>query len=260
MYNNFKEKIIPSLKAKRKEIGIYKDIPINFSHKLSNEGYIDIREAGLSGVNHYFDSNNPPYYCSISGAIEGLFLRKSIILKLVKINKKLNDKGLELYFFDCYRPVKVQQFLYDIWLPIYLKKMHPNFSEEDLLKQRDLYSAKAPNSENEIDRKAPPPHTTGAAMDVTLRFKASKEQLFMGTIFDDTTKLVHTDYFESKKFKNSLSISEEEALKNRRILYHSMKEEGIENYPFEWWHYSWGDQMWAVLSKKNEAFYSNMNL
>ena len=82
----------------------------------------------------------------------------------------------------------------------------------------------------------------------------------MGSIFDDSTKLVQTDYFESIHSKRILTLSEEEALKNRRILFHAMKVEDIENYPFEWWHYSWGDQMWALLSKNSEAFYSNMKL
>ncbi len=260
MTSKLREKNIPVLKTQQTKIVDFRTVPINFNHKLSNEDYVDIREMELSGINHYFKSNNPPYYISIKGATEKLLLRKSIVLKLVKINKKLNKNGLELYFFDCYRPIKVQQFLYNIWLPQYLKKLHPNYSQDEISRELNFYSAKPPLSENDIDRNAPPPHTTGAAMDVTLRFKDTKEFLFMGTIFDESTTLVHTDYFELKRKKSLLTISEEEALKNRRILYHSMKEEGIENYPFEWWHFSWGDQMWAILSDNNEAFYSNLIL
>ena len=260
MSNKLRKKKIPSLKKQRIKIVDFRNVPINFSHKLTNEGYIDIRKAGLSGFNHYFSSNNPPYYISIEGATDKLLLRESLVSKLTRINNKLNNDGLELYFFDCYRPLKVQQFLYNTWLPKYLKKIHPDFSRDELLKELNFYSAKPPISENDIDRNGPPPHTTGATMDVTLRFKDSKEFLFMGSIFDDVTNLVHTDYFELKNPKKLLTLSEEEALKNRRILYHSMKEEGIENYPYEWWHYSWGDQMWAMLSGKKEAFYSNIIL
>lgn len=259
MANKYRKKIIPPLDNARGKIISFRNVPINFSSALTNEGYVDIKEAGLSGFNHYFKSMNPPYYTSIKGSTEKLLLRKSVVLKLIRINNKLNKDGLELYFFDCYRPVKVQQFLYNVWLPKYLKRIHPNYSEEKLLKELNLYTAKPPISENDIDRNSPSPHATGAAMDVTLRFKESKEQLFMGSIFDDTSKLVNTDYFEAKNLQH-LTLSDEEALKNRRILYHSMKEEGIENYPFEWWHYSWGDQMWAILSGEKEAFYSNMIL
>lgn len=258
MEHEFREKKIPSLKTKRNKIGVFRNFPINFSHDLANEGYIDFKEAGLSGDNHYFNLNNSPYYHSIDGAINKLFLRKSVVEKLININNRLEKKGLELYFYDCYRPIKVQQFLYNNWLPQYLKRVKPHFSDEELSKERDNYSAKPPISEDQIDRNSPPPHTTGGAMDVTLRFINTKNLLFMGTIYDDTTKFAHTDYFESRFSKRILTLSEEEALKNRRILFHSMKEEGIENYPFEWWHYSWGDQMWAMLSGNKEAFYSNL--
>jgi len=260
MINEFRERKIPVLRNKRSKIVNFRNVSINFSHKLTNEGYVDIRDAGLSGFNHYFNSNNPPYYTSIEGATDRLLLRESLVFKLIRINKKLNNSGIEIYFFDCYRPIKVQQFLYSVWLPEYLRKIHPNFSIDKLLKELDFYSAKPPITENDIDRNAPPPHATGAAMDVTLRFKDSKQQLFMGTIFDESTRLVHTDYFELRNSKKLLTLSEEEALKNRRILYHSMKEEEIENYPYEWWHYSWGDQMWAMLSDNKEAFYSNLIL
>lgn len=254
------EEAIPSLKLKRKKIVNFREIPINFSHPLTNEGYVDIRDEGLAGFNHYSNPNNPPYYQSIKGAIDELLLRESVVLKLKRINKNLGNSGLELYFFDCYRPVKVQQFLYDNWLPNYLKMMHPSFSNEEILRKRDFYTAKAPKSEKYINRNSPPPHSTGAAMDVTLRFKGSKNLLFMGTIYDDFTNKSRTDYYESIRSKRILNISEYEALKNRRILFNAMKGEGLENYPFEWWHYSWGDQMWALLTNNNEAIYSNLIL
>lgn len=34
-----------------------------------------------------------------------------------------------------------------------------------------------------------------------------------------------------------------------------MTEEGFVNYPAEWWHFSYGDKMWAAYSYKKYAFY-----
>jgi D-alanyl-D-alanine dipeptidase len=35
-----------------------------------------------------------------------------------------------------------------------------------------------------------------------------------------------------------------------------MVEEGFAGHPDEWWHFSWGDQMWAALTGAPHAFYS----
>ena len=34
-----------------------------------------------------------------------------------------------------------------------------------------------------------------------------------------------------------------------------MTEEGFAGHPDEWWHFSWGDQMWAALTGAGEAHY-----
>jgi len=75
----------------------------------------------------------------------------------------------------------------------------------------------------------------------------------MGSIFDDVTALAHTDHFEHKG--TVASYSDAEAQANRRVLYWTMTEEGFVNYPNEWWHFCWGDQMWAKISGVPAAHY-----
>lgn len=36
-----------------------------------------------------------------------------------------------------------------------------------------------------------------------------------------------------------------EALENRRLLFHRMTEAGFINYCTEWWHFAYGERMWA---------------
>ena len=77
----------------------------------------------------------------------------------------------------------------------------------------------------------------------------------MGTIFDDVTEASHTDACE-RAADAQLSFSDLEARANRRLLYWLMEEEGFCNNPTEWWHYSFGDQMWARLTGAEAAYYS----
>jgi D-alanyl-D-alanine dipeptidase len=34
-----------------------------------------------------------------------------------------------------------------------------------------------------------------------------------------------------------------------------MTEEGFAGHPEEWWHFSWGDQLWAALTNAPAAHY-----
>lgn len=260
MLSSLKNKAIPILDDSRKLIVEFKSIELDFENKLSKEVLVDIKEAGLSGNNYYYRNDNPPYHKKINGSIQKLLLRYSYVEKLVKVNRKLRKKGLELYFYDCYRPIEVQNYLYYKWYPRHLEKTFPNMTENQRLIKRDQIIAKGPSSIKDVDMKTPPPHSTGGSADVTLRLINSKEPLYMGSIFDDISTIVCTDYFEKIKGKNPFTFSEEEAQKNRRILYWVMKDEGIENYPFEWWHFCWGDQIWAKLSDNKKAYYSFINI
>jgi D-alanyl-D-alanine dipeptidase len=76
----------------------------------------------------------------------------------------------------------------------------------------------------------------------------------MGSIFDDATALAHRDQFE--RVDSTLpSFSDDEARANRRLLHWAMAEAGFAGHPDEWWHYSWGDQLWAALSDVPAAHY-----
>jgi D-alanyl-D-alanine dipeptidase len=56
-----------------------------------------------------------------------------------------------------------------------------------------------------------------------------------------------------------MSFSDEEARANRRLLHWVMAEEDFAGHPDEWWHFSWGDQMWAKLSGEMAAHYGEAN-
>jgi D-alanyl-D-alanine dipeptidase len=47
---------------------------------------------------------------------------------------------------------------------------------------------------------------------------------------------------------------------NRAILRKAMLNTGFYFYPGEWWHYSYGDQSWAVYIGKTPAIYGEKTL
>jgi D-alanyl-D-alanine dipeptidase len=154
---------------------------------------------------------------------------------------------------------KSRIFFHDLWVPNKLKSEHPDWTDEHILEETEKYWAKGAPSSKEVNPNSPPPHSTGAACDLTIQ-KTSGEHLFMGSIFDDVSQISNTDFFELESQKRTLTFSEIEALQNRRLLYHLMSEAGFANNPTEWWHYSWGDQMWAKITNKTSAYYSKLKV
>ncbi len=251
----FKDKKIPFIESIENKKENYRKFPINFENEFFKEDVFEIRKFGIAGDNFYFRKDNPPYFERIPNSIPDLFLRKTVIEKLQRVNERLSKLDLALYAFDCYRPIEVQNYFYDFWFPNYLKKVNPKLSGKELEKEVAKYWAKGAKSSSEVDLNSPSPHSTGGAIDLTIRRK-NGEHLFMGSIFDDVTAVSNTDFFEQKLAKTQLSFSDQEALQNRRFLYWLMAEEDFVNNPTEWWHFSYGDQMWAKISGKKSAIYS----
>ena len=252
----YKNKPIPVRSLPDKLFYSYKKRVIYNVDILSDEKLLDIRGCDIAGVNFYHSVSNPPYYQKIPGSIKELYCRPSVLKKLLSINSYLKKHGLELYIFDAYRPIEVQNFFYFKWVPEYLKIKYEKKSNDWIRKEVDKYWASGSKSLSET-LVSPPPHSTGGAIDLTIRFIDTKQHLEMGSMFDDTSKRSHTNFLE-KKNKEEMSFTEEDALKNRRLLFHIMNEVGFSSHPKEWWHFSYGDQMWSVV-KGNEAFYGYVN-
>jgi zinc D-Ala-D-Ala dipeptidase len=45
------------------------------------------------------------------------------------------------------------------------------------------------------------------------------------------------------------------ARRNRRVLMTALAAAGLVNYPTEWWHWSYGDRYWALLTGQPAAIY-----
>ena len=234
--------------ARNAREGFRSRIPIAHDHPLAGEHLCEARSLGLAGENFYAMTRNPPYWRRIAGATEKLLLRQSVAEKLARVNVAAAAAGLEIFLFDAWRPRAVQAYFHDVWMPAELKRRGSTLEGAALLAQVERYWAAPSDSAT-----SPAPHATGGAIDLTLRWKGG-DPLWMGSLFDDVTALAHRDRFENMD-PNTLSFSDEESRANRRLLHWLMEEQGFAGHPDEWWHFSWGDQLWAALTGAPAAFY-----
>jgi D-alanyl-D-alanine dipeptidase len=82
-----------------------------------------------------------------------------------------------------------------------------------------------------------PPHQTGGAIDVTLSWRGVP--LALGTDFDSFEAAARIDSLERDKAR-------EPDRSLRRLLVHVLIDAGFCPYLQEWWHFSHGDQIWAI--------------
>ena len=239
--------------ARAARIGCRQRVPIRRDNELFGEAMAQAAGFGLKGINFYATPNNPPYWQVVDGATEKLLLRQSMGEKLAKVNARVGVVGLELFLYDAWRPRAVQAFFHDVWMPNELQRRDPSLTGQALTDEVERYWA-APSA----DENSPAPHATGGAVDLTLRWKGG-DTLWMGSLFDDVTALANRDRFEILSIEN-FSFSDQEAQANRRLLHWLMVEEGFAGHPDEWWHFSWGDQMWAALTGAEAAHYGEAQL
>ena len=228
--------------------GFRQRVAIARDNRLFSEAVVEARDAGLAGENFYASDRNPPYWQRIEGATDRLWLRRSVAKKLARVNARAGEAGLELFLFDAWRPRDVQAYFHDVWMPRELQRRDPSLTGAALIEEVERYWAAPSDSEA-----SPAPHATGGAVDLTLRWK-NGDALWMGSLFDDVTALAHRDRFENLDPEN-FSFSDQEARANRRLLHWLMVEEDFAAHPDEWWHFSWGDQMWAALTGEPAAHY-----
>jgi D-alanyl-D-alanine dipeptidase len=153
---------------------------------------------------------------------------------------------VELFLWDAYRPVACQQALWAFFRERARREM-PGTDEGTISRRAQQYVSD-PSLFDAADPRTWPVHTTGAAIDATLRDRTSRELLDMGAAFDEMRERSHTAHFE--QLLNAGAIDRDDRrLLNRRLLYWAMLDQGFTNYTYEYWHFDFGDQMYVMERK-----------
>ncbi len=254
---------------KRKKLG-YESILITRSTAHYSEPLVEARDFGIAGQNYYSRPN-----ATVAEALPGVprfpMIRESVGETLSRINELLCSKAIalffggevELYIEDGLRSTELQRRLFDIEVPQLLRRNEPSLSDDEIdRRKRDIIAAPS------TDPNSPSPHSTGGAVDVVLRYRQESPlyvpdtNVWLGHRDGDTSLTIEPDYYEN----HPLETSEDElAQRNRRAFFAIMTgrafatQTGLAVNPTEIWHWSKGDQLWALVTDAPNAYYGPVN-
>ena len=181
-------------------------------------------------------------------------LREEVVNRLVKVNDYLISKSsFNLLIYDSWRPLEVQEFMFKRAFLLECEKTDIDISFENIksypsiLKKIEKFWAYP-----SYDTRCPPPHSTGGALDVCLSDKDGN-LVEMGSMVDQMDETSNPYFYAN--------IKNEEAIiwnSRRNLLMEIMTKFGFAQHPNEWWHFSYGDQLWAWKNKKANALYGKI--
>ncbi len=169
-----------------------------------------------------------------AGKKRGLFertfaLRESLVSPLFRVAEAARRRGWLLRVEDAYRPLAVQEqgATSDFVLSTVLAQVHWELDgawpDAALLHRRlACWTAIVPKFAN---------HTSGSALDVTVLDAGTGQEVDRGGIYPE---------FSLRTPMDSPFITDE-VRRNRAITNELFATEGFLPYPYEFWHYSWGD-------------------
>ncbi|MEH2199522.1 M15 family metallopeptidase [Nostoc sp.] len=192
---------------------------------------------------HPYEKLGAPY-----GKHSPYYLRQRVIENLIQAQNYLDllHPNWHIQIFDAYRPIAVQQFMVDYRFAQAVQDRGLTDVELSPSQRQEVWEAvyeiwAAPS----LDEKTPPPHSTGAAVDVTLVDDAG-QIVNMGSPIDEMSERSHPDYYA-----NSDRPEAQQYHAHRQLLRDVMLKVGFQRNPREWWHFSVGDQMWAWLNNQS---------
>lgn len=199
------------------------------------------------------------------GEVSPFFVRQGVLAALEQAQSLLQAQHphWRIFIFDAYRPVAVQKFMVDFTFAEVLQSRGLERSQlsdsEAAAILEEVYQLWAPPN---LDPRTPPPHSTGAAVDIALFDTQTQETVFMGSPIDEFSPRSHPDYFRT--LAQDMTVEEGDrasaalAHTHRQLMSQMMHQAGFQRHPGEWWHFSLGDQMWAWLEQKtNDGQFSS---
>lgn len=165
-----------------------------------------------------------------------LLLRNTAAIRLLQAAKNL-PQGHVFKVSEGYRPLWFQKMEFDRIFSE-MKKKYPHCPKKKVWKETTLYIA---------DPDLSPPHSSGGTLDLTIA-DGNGAELNMGNPLNSVDAKSHTFSRDVKGQQKT----------NRMLLFTLLTDAGFVNIPSEWWHYSYGDQYWAIYHQKPHALYGKV--
>lgn len=170
-----------------------------------------------------------------------------MLSSLIQASELLEKKysGYKLKIHDAYRPLAVQEFMVKHVAEEFCQKVYNILLTEanEQMRQEAFDHTFKLFAKPDTSIQSPPPHSTGAALDVTM-VDALGQELPMGSEIDAVDN-AHPDAFKHSQDPQGIIFH-----KNRMFLKHIMEQSGFIQLPREWWHFSQGDQTAVFLQTK----------
>ena len=218
-----------------------------------NEPLVSIPESIFRLTPHPYMSLGAPY----STGLDPWVLRTSVLKRLIRAQQYLSDisSHLQLALFDAWRPISVQKFMFNYTIQETCKSKGIDINDPSVngdingvIEEVGRFWAKP--SSNPL---TPPPHSTGAAIDLTLA-DMNGNPLDLGGEIDFIGAESSPDFY--KNYNLGMPCSKHQVFHNRRsLLFSVMEQAGFVQHPNEWWHFSYGDQLWSWLSNQGNPIY-----
>jgi D-alanyl-D-alanine dipeptidase len=190
------------------------------------EPLVDVRESGPLLVDSRKQDDSDAFF----------FLRTGVLARLLQAQTRL-PAGLRFLVVEGYRPPELQRRYFEEYAAG-LRAEQPGWSEERLRSAASRYV-----SPPEIA-----PHSAGAAVDLTLA-DADGGELDLGTPMN-----ANPEESAGACYTGAAGIGRR-AREHRAILGGALTAAGLVNYPTEWWHWSFGDRYWALITNAASACY-----
>jgi D-alanyl-D-alanine dipeptidase len=186
-------------------------------------------------------------------------LRRGVIERLLAAQQHLQQHHpqLRLAVFDAWRPLAVQAYMVQHAIGAECERLgldpsHPGPALEAVVAEVGRFWA--PPS---ADPRTPPPHSTGAAVDLTL-IDGEGQPVAMGSEIDAIGAVSEPDHWLLQAQALPPGTARDQALawhRHREALRSAMLQAGFAQHPNEWWHFSHGDQLWAWQQQQPLAIY-----
>jgi zinc D-Ala-D-Ala dipeptidase len=202
-------------------------VPVRDSDKIITEPIWTTIGDLEGGMYAEYIKKNPEY--------NAIYARAELLTRLMSAASSLHGQ-YRLIVRAGHRPIDVQKKLLHAVTQDYIND-NPSATGDEALEHARMYVS-------DPDVKLPP-HCCGAAVDVDVLDTRTKKLVDFGSP-------VNLDSDISHLHSNKITPQQQE---NRLMLLTAMLNAGFSSYYAEWWHYSYGDEIWAWFYHKDVCLY-----
>ena len=187
------------------------------------------------------ESGEPLVRLPASLSPAGALVRAGLADRLMAADLRL-PRGVRLRVVEGHPPVEQQRAIIASYAA-QVRAHHPGLDATELARLTSRFVSPVDVA----------PHVAGAAVDLTL-VDVCGEELDLGTPIDATP-----EDSDGRCYFAAAGIGPD-ARAHRELLAAVLGAQGLVNYPTEWWHWSFGDRYWALLTDAQFAPYGPLDV